>query len=126
MTPAEDGLPRGGRSARALGVRVPQDIQPDAEGAVIPGIGGMSVAPGSILNLPNHRRPRAYGSGSTGPDEDRIYAVEDDSLAAHPLLLQPDPNRPTRHATIEPEERTPLESYESALTATREDWTVPC
>src|SRR2546430_2606362 len=67
MTRADDGLPVVGRSARSLGVRVPEDIQPDAAGRVVPGQGGMSVAPGSFWNLPNHRRPRGLGRGSTGP-----------------------------------------------------------
>ena len=34
MTPDEDGLPKTGRAARRLGVRIPKDIPVDPEGRV--------------------------------------------------------------------------------------------
>jgi hypothetical protein len=48
MIPDADGRPSRGRSSRKLGVRVPGDVQPDTEGGVAPGGGGMSVAPDSM------------------------------------------------------------------------------
>ena len=122
MAPAADELPAVGRSARMLGVRVPEDIQPDAEGNVRPGIGGLSVAPASIWNLPTHRRPRGMKHGSTGKPADRVYAVSGDALAGHRLGARPDPHAPARHAFIEPTTVMPLTTYEDAVAATRPVW----
>ena len=121
MTPDTDGQPHVSRAARGLGVRVPQDIQPDASGHVVPDSGGMSVAPNGILNLPNHRRPRAFGYGSTGPNEDRIYWFTEDNLRSYKLSLQPDR---ACHATIGPERKVLLRLYEQSLAATREEWRI--
>ena len=124
MSPDEDGLPLVARSARALGVRVPTDIEPDEDGYVHRNTGGMSVAPDAMLNLPNHRRPRAFGKGSTGRNEDIVYSLEKNALEAHRLHLEPDHERPKRHATIEPIETMKLMIYEDSLAATRSNWIV--
>ena len=102
MTPNGDGLPRVGPSARTLGVRVPADIAPDADGYVNPGTGGMSVAPESVLNLPNHRRPRAMGQGSSGPNTDHVFYIEPGPLEGKGLVTRPDPLAPSVHAFVEP------------------------
>jgi hypothetical protein len=122
MTPEMDGLPRVARSARALGVRVPQDVVPDATGHVAPETGGMSVAPDSVFNLPNHRRPRGLGHGSTGPGADWVFGITLPPLTAACLLVRPDPRRPHKHAFVEPRNPVSLEGFEASLTSTRPSW----
>ena len=122
MTPGPDGTPEVGRSARRLGVRVPQDVQPDAAGLVQPRTGGLSVSPGSRWNLPNHRRPQPLGRGSTGPAADIVYAITELPLEGRALVARRDPRRPDKHAFVEPSAPMPLSAYESALESTRSDW----
>lgn len=119
MEPGPDGSPLVGRTTRRLGVRVPEDIAPDAAGDVHPGTGGMSVSPDSMWNLPHHRRPRGMQRGSTGPVEDRIYATDPADLKRQPLDIRPDT---PRHATVEPSMQMNLANYEGALAATRPFW----
>ena len=116
-----DGAPIVGRSSRGLGVRVPEDIAPDETGAVTPGTGGMSVAP-TVRGLPNHRRPRPMGLGSTGPASDRVYEIEEPALLEGTLAVRPDPRAPDVHAFVEPAHRAPLASYEGNLVFTRPAW----
>lgn len=111
-----------GRSARCLGVRVPRDIAPDADGFVTTGRGGMSVAPDSLWNLPHHRRPRTLGRGSTGPDGDHVFSVEGPSLEVRELRTRPDPAAPVIHAFVEPKGRVALAGFETALASTRPEW----
>lgn len=122
MTPSEDGLPVVARSARALGVRADKDIRLNSEGRVLPGCGGMSVAPSSVWNLPNHRRPRGMGRGSTGPAADRMFSIAPESVSSAGLLVRPDPERPAKHAFIEPPEVIELFRYEAMLGSTRTQW----
>lgn len=117
-----DALPVVGRSAWSLGVRVPADIQPSSDGLVHPATGGMSVAPGTVWNVPNHRRPRGLAGGSTGPSGDRIYSIEEAPIHLNDLSIRPDPARPDRHAFVEPARDVSLEIYESSLAATRPSW----
>ena len=119
MTPAADGLPTVGRSARSLGVRVPQDIRADADGNVWPGQGGMSVAPDSMWNVPNHRRPRSMERGSTGPAFDQVFALVSIQVG---LAVRLDPDRPTKHAYVEPASVVPLEAFEDSIADTRPEW----
>jgi len=111
MTPDEFGFPVVARSARAPGVRVPEDVELDDEEMVVPGTGGMSVAPTSMWNLPNHRRPRGLKRGSTGPTGDCVFSLESLALGKFLLTARPDPDQPARHAFIEPGIRVPLGSY---------------
>jgi hypothetical protein len=82
----------------------------------------MSVAPGSPWNVPNHRRPRGMGRGSTGHNEDYVYGIEDAPVRAEGLAVRPDTKRPLVHALVEPAVRMQLGDYETALTATRDSW----
>lgn len=121
MTPAPDGLPVVGRSARTLGVRIPVDIAPDAQGLVHPGTGGMSVAP-DLWSLPNHRRPRAMGRGSSGPSVDRVFATDQSTFAAADLHVRPDPEAPALHLFVEPRSCVSIAGYEANLESTRAQW----
>jgi hypothetical protein len=122
MTPALDGLPMVGRAARLLGVRVPQDIAPDRDGEVRPGTGGMSVAPTSMWDLPNHRRPRGMGRGSTGPSNDQVYSLQEVVLDDQLLALRADPEAPMINAFVEPLTIVALSEYATRLAGTRPSW----
>jgi hypothetical protein len=122
MRPETNGFPTIARSARALGVRVPEDIAPDDAGCVGPGYGGMSVSPDSIWNVPNHRRPQGMGRGSTGPPGDHIYGIDGAPVAEVGLLIRPDSSHPERHAFVEAAEVMLLVRYEAALAETRPHW----
>jgi hypothetical protein len=123
MIPSGDGLPTVGRTARCLGVRA-SDVTVGPDGSIAPGMGGMSVAPGSPWNLPHHRRPRSLGRGSTGHDQDRVFEVAEDRVGAASLAVRPDDRRPELHAFVEPATRMQLVDYEQALAATRPAWKV--
>jgi hypothetical protein len=118
MTPDVDGRPKVGRSRRCLGV-VPEDVRLRPDGWLDPGSGGMSVAPDSIENLPNHRRPRAWGRGSVGPDGDRIYSISREEVEAAGLLVRLDTEV---HGLVEPVSPVPLAAYEGSMESTRFDW----
>ena len=122
MEPGSGGQPFVGRSTRRLGVRVPEDIAPNAAGEVRPGTGGMSVAPGTMWNLPNHRRPRSMLNGSTGPAGDRVHAIDPSELMKQPLDVRPHPPGSARHANVEPSMQMSLRTYEDALARTRPSW----
>jgi hypothetical protein len=122
MTPDVDGFPQTGRSARMLGVRVPQDIAADEKGFVKPETGGMSVAPNSAWSVPTHRRPRGMGKGSSGRIDDRIYALANTAVPSDKLKVRLDPEYPQRHAFVEPAIAIDLKGYEMNLVATRNDW----
>lgn len=122
MIPSNDGFPERGRSGRKLGVRVPEDVRPDGNGAVHPKTGGMSVAPDSIWNVPHHRRPRGLGRGSTGHGGDIVYAIHDGDLRGPGLTVRSDPLHPTNHALVEPSRVIPLAEYDAAIESTRPTW----
>jgi hypothetical protein len=122
MMPDVDDLPRAGKSARMLGIRVPEDIGLDENGFVRPGTGGMSVAPDSSLNVPTHRRPRGMRMGSTRKSNDRMYALADTAIPADKLDVRPDPLQPCMHAFVEPAITVELARYETDLANTRNDW----
>ena len=118
MTPDVDGLPRVGRNRRSLGV-TPDDVRLRPDGWLEPGCGGMSVAPDSIENLPNHRRPRAWGRGSVGPDADRIYSINREEVEEAGLTIRLDTET---HGIVEPASPVPVAAYEDSLESTRPDW----
>ena len=122
MSPDLDGLPKIGRNARMLGVRVPEDIAPDEKGMVRPGIGGMSVAPGSPWTVPNHRRPRGMHRGSTGPSGDYLYSIADASIPVASLAFRLDTEHPQLHAFVEPATSVEHSTYEANLANTRGHW----
>lgn len=114
MKPAPDGLPECGTTGRSLGVRVPEDIAPDASGRVHPGTGGMSCAPDDPMLLRPHRRPRALRG--TGPDA--VFAISVADLGVDLTARQDSPT----HALVEPCAATVLPAYVAVLHATRPRW----
>jgi hypothetical protein len=79
----------------------------------------MSVAPDSVGNLPHHRRPPEWGSGSTGPKGDRVYFILNPSIEAIGLLVRLDQEH---HGIVEPARAMLVPEYESRLASTRDDW----
>jgi hypothetical protein len=109
-----------------LGVRVgppKHDVIVDDRGRVVPGYGGMSVSPCSKWHLPNHRRPKAMGRGSTGPRADRVYELALTPVRVVGLAVRADPEHPFHHALVAPETPLEIHHYEDALAATRDEWT---
>lgn len=109
-----DGKPECGSTHRTLGVLVPDDIAPDAQGRVHPGTGGMSVAPDDPMHLQPHRRPRALLG--TGPDP--VFVIDVSEIGATLAARQDRPG----HALVEPSAPVELASYVLALHRTRLSW----
>jgi hypothetical protein len=109
------GLPKVGRSARTLGVRLDKDISPDEHGNVRPQTGGLSVAPDDPRRLHPVRRPPTLG----GRGRDPVWALDATRL---PAMLEYRADVPERHGLIEPARRMLLADYETALAGTRPLW----
>jgi hypothetical protein len=132
----DGGKPAIGRGPLLLGVRVgPEmnaDIDPDEDGFVNPGQGGMSVAP-TVYNLPPHRLPRRLRkkdperfANATGPNSAHCWWMGDGPFVytrvANHLNLRPDPDKPNKHGLVEPDARMMVREYEDALAATQSQW----
>ena len=103
MTQDTDGLPVLGRSARALGVRTPNEVaagvNPDVTATapdeiIQPGTGGMSTAPNDPRNLPPLRLPRVLG----GRGKDPVWEIDTADLGPDLQYRQDHP----KHVLIEP------------------------
>ena len=120
MTPAPDGLPQVGRSARSLGVRTsnvstnPDVTATDPAEIIQPGTGGMSVAPNDAAILPTLRRTPVLG----GKGKDPVWEIDTDDLGPD-LQFRQDSRT---HGLIEPVRPMTLDEYEQALAATRAKW----
>jgi len=88
-----------------LGVRVPIDVRPDANGTVAPGGGGMSVTPDDPARLPPHLRPVSHGGLGVLP----VFGMPVGGLGLL-LSFRPDPRRPDRHGFVEPSRVMTLEN----------------
>jgi hypothetical protein len=123
MTEAPDGLPTTGPSGRLLGVRPGNAATPDVlavnpSDLVLPGHGGMSVAPDDPLNLQRHRRPAALG----GIGRDPVWYIETDELGPDLEFRQDRPG----HGLIEPKRAMTLDEFQVALAALRPHWKLHC
>ncbi|WP_336505801.1 hypothetical protein [Aliivibrio fischeri] len=123
MTDESDGKPVLGSSdtpgsiARKLGVRVPTDIEVDAQGNVKAGFHGMSVSPIPVENLPRHRRPPEFG----GTGKDPIWGLHTIHLGTFSLKYVPDPAKPA-HGFIAPAMDMEYTHYEQCIYNTRDIW----
>ena len=135
MTP-DGAVPKIGPSARALGVRVPAnpnaDVTPDEAGNVGPQRGGMSVAP-AWRDLEVHRIPRRLEHivpDATGSNKDQCWKMGEgpftEAAVSSQLILRPDEavDGKVVHGVIEPASVMSIEGYQTALAATRDEWTV--
>ena len=130
----DDGYPRVGSTARCLGVRVPTDgvrvptdIEPDADGLVYCGERGMSVGP-SVAALPTHRIPRRLKHiawDAAGKDSDYVWSMgsgqfEDGNLCDSLSLCVDRPE----HGVVRPAFTMLIDAYTEALSGTRALWRV--
>lgn len=60
--------------------------------------------------------------GSTGRADDYMYAAAGTSIPAEKLSVRLDPNRPDKHAFVEPAVPVNLLTYEADLASTRNGW----
>jgi hypothetical protein len=123
MKEVADSLPAVGPSARMLGVRPGNHTTPDvlavhATDKVLPGQGGMLVAPDDPMNLQRHRRPVSLG----GTGRDPVWYIEIEDLGPDLIFRQ---DRQT-HGLIEPKRPLELEEFQDALAATRPSCKVHC
>ncbi len=132
----DETFPEVGPGGNLLGVRVGSDEGddiPDEEGWVLPGTGGMSVAP-TLDTLPIHRIPRRLRAkyperfpNAVGSNQLHCWSMGEGDFVegriADKLALRPDPAKPKRHGFVEPEEKMSIADYEAALTATQALWT---
>jgi len=130
---ADGDLPMVGPDKKMLGVKIGDDeyddIAADEEGRVVPGTGGMSVAPGWRV-LPRHRIPKRLNTKLQKPiakGSDRLHCwrygsgdSESAGITDHLRLVVDS----SRHGTVEPSERMPAERYQRCLAATAPHWTV--
>ena len=107
------GGPTIGPTARTLGVRPDDDI-PVINDRVAPGTGGMSVAPDSPMNLPDHRRPPQFG----GTGKDPVWGIEIDSLGNEIQFRQDKPS----HGLFEPAREMPIDEFQLALASLASRW----
>lgn len=121
--------PKVGPTARTLGVRVPpnpySDIMVNADGTVEPGSGGMSVSP-DVESLPKERVSPRYNRmkpNAHGHYDDVCWRMGDglfaDAAISDRLVLRIDSSD---HGVVEPAYRMPLDEFQQALAASRDDW----
>jgi hypothetical protein len=120
--------PRLGSNATSLGVRVPQDINPDGNGNVWPSGQGMSVCP-TPMDIPmeffperkrrEYNRPGARGKGTF------IWSMGSGPFVPAPIAteLQLRPDRPG-HGVVEPSYRMTFVAYQQALVDTQIHWSI--
>jgi len=101
-----NGGPAIGATARTLGVRPDDDI-PVVGGKVSNGTGGMSVAPDTPMNLPDHRRPPRFG----GNGKDPVWGIDTRSLGADVVFRQDKSN----HGLFEPVREMLIDEFQQAL-----------
>lgn len=102
-----------GPTARTLGVRPTDDI-PVHAGRVRPGTGGMSVAPDSPMNLPEHRRPPKFG----GSGKDPVWEISIDELGVDLVFYQDK----AKHGLFEPARETSMDDFQQALADLAPKW----
>lgn len=118
MIEDQDGLPLVIGTARGLGVRRDNDIPVDDDGLCSPGLGGMSVAYDTPLNLPPHRRSSEHGG--TGPDP--VWELDEAELPD--FLVYREDDELDGHGFIEPAYAMEIQDYEEALATTRTLWRI--
>lgn len=133
MTPAADGLPVAGASARSLGVRLPPDpaadVDIDPNGYVARNGRGMSVVD-NWRSLPRHRIPRRLShlvAGAVGSSQDRCWRHGNGNFqngVVNPNLeVQLKPGSETGANVVPSAGVTPAD-FQAQLAATRADWVV--
>jgi hypothetical protein len=131
-----DGMPKTGRSAKHLGVRILgdyRDIDVDEAGYVLLNAKGMSVAPEAKYLYPGLVRKDLWhiveGARANNPNL-RIWRIGAGAFVeaeiTPELVLKPDqPLKPERpHGVIAPAKIMTVADYEQALADTRPSWVI--
>lgn len=114
MAVGDNGYPE--LSDNHLGIRVGVDILPDESGQVLPGIGGMSVTPNDVRDLPHHRLPQDMGGTGKRP----AWEIRSDELPQE-LAYRSDPmNR--KHGFVEPAKPMEVDEFRRAIEGTASLW----
>ena len=121
----ENGMPRLGASAEALGIRRDKDIVPDQSGMVHRptfqpgGKHGLSCAP-LVGDLPGFALPQKWGGGNK---RTVVWTIDEADLGPD-LIAGEDsrPGRPTRHISIGPGRTMPFDEFANLIDATRTKW----
>jgi hypothetical protein len=123
----DNGLPKLGATATALGIRLGKDIVPDPAGLVhLPAFNageenGLSCAP-SIPDLPRFALPLKWGGINRNTVVWLIQAVD-----LGPLLIvheDTQPGAPRRHLSIGPSTTMSYDDYVNAIEATQSKWSM--
>jgi hypothetical protein len=116
-----DGKPRIGDTTSGLGIRIPKDVQPDEEGCVSPGNGGLSTYRQLLAMAPSFIPPE-FGLGGTGKGL-AVFKILDEQVAANRLTARDDRSPGNEgHVFLEPESKVPVATYRECLLATRPAW----
>jgi hypothetical protein len=122
-------VPQVGGSKNMLGVRLPPenpaDVQPDAQGNVLRGAGGLSVAP-SLKALPPRLVPerlRDRRPGARGTDDLRLFRLGEGPFEPSHLAddLELEPTSST-HGVVRPRAQMHVDQYQARLAATKPRW----
>ncbi|MGD0094708.1 MAG: hypothetical protein ABSE73_32765 [Planctomycetota bacterium] len=124
----ENGRPKVGAASSCLGARVGEDIQPDQDGNVHPGTGGMSVV-ADPNGLPDALVPVMYRSflphARSKDTNRRIWKMGQGPFVSGPIAdaleFRVDPKH-NEHGFVEPGKVMPISGYQGALAATRDKW----
>jgi hypothetical protein len=120
MRADQDGLPKLGRSASCLGIRVLRESGridiPVRDGYVDPATGGMSVSPDDW----HHIHPTMLDS-LADREGFHVWCLMEHDLGPN-LAYVADERQPAVHGFVEPVRRMRLEDYEGSLEATRASW----
>ena len=119
-----DGKPKVGPAAKKLGVRGLEN--PDMQDVnvllptdlVMPGIGGMSVAPDDPFYLVAFLHTRSMGGNSPHP----IWVIDESDLGSDLITVFDT----TQHRLICPVRPMTRMEFEAALASTRDRWLVYC
>jgi hypothetical protein len=95
------------------------DVDPDSDGFLYPGGGGLSVAPNDPFHLPDHRRPKGPFRG-TGRHP--IWAIAEDVLPEELDYRQYPPTELPPHGVIEPSAAMLVDMFQMRLVDTRNRW----
>jgi len=115
MRMGTNNLPECGNTARHLGARQDHDIPVRANGMVLPITGGMSVAAGTPLELPPHRRPASL----EGVGKDPVFAIHPDVLPSSLAVRQS--GKPSHHI-VEPSQQCLYIAFQKDLCSTMNSW----
>jgi len=95
------------------------DVNVSVTGIILPGTGGMSVAPDRPENLHQSFKPSRFGGTGSKP----VWVLDVADLPKE-LVYRPDPKKPSTHGFIEPAVSCTRIDYEKALASLADKWVL--